>query len=262
MRVLVTNDREWINWVLMTVLSKTALLNWLWSIPPIHNRIDRIFLCSNVPFQQIPCHCCTNDDIRVVRIEYCFGHFVLTIQSELWSTLHAETEDIYPSIWGVEVPFSTFTVTCKEQLGLRWRPINACYCPIEKLIFLECELLCKLTFFILDITFFFVVFSKEVIHDIELLTKSSFHQSSAVFEKLFKLFTGYNLLNFIFWQLLYFDFLLFLLLFARLEIYLHETCFRSRWRFPASSIGLVFPQMLLHSRIEFIIPLPIFSNNI
>ena len=174
-RVLITNDREWINWVLMTILSKTTLLNWLRSIPAIYNCIDRIFLCSNVPLQQIPCHCCTDDYIRVVRIEYCFRHFVLTIQSELWSTLHTKTEDIYPSIWRVEVPFSTLTVTSKKQLWLRWWPVNTCYCSIQKLIFLECKLLCELAFFIFDVTFFFVVFSKKVIHDIELLTKSTFH---------------------------------------------------------------------------------------
>ena len=114
MRVLITNDREWINRVLMTILSKTTLLNWLRSIPAIYNCIYGIFLCPDVPFQQITCHCCTDDDIRVVRIEYCFGHFILTIQGELWSTLHTETKDIYSSIWRIKVPFSTLTIACKK----------------------------------------------------------------------------------------------------------------------------------------------------
>ena len=144
------------------MLSEAALLDWFWTVSSIDTSNCFIF-SSDIPYQNIATCSCTDYDVWVMRIENCFGHFVLTIQSNLRSRLHGNRVNVYLPIWLVSVPFPHLAVRCQKQLRDRRGPVKTSDWPLVVLFVFKNKLfwdVANFDFSVFTYIFIFVVNKK------------------------------------------------------------------------------------------------------
>ena len=124
--VMVANDWKAIDWVLMPILSQTALLNRLGSIFALagYTSGHRLFFGSDIPLQQVAWHRWTDDNVRVMRIEHRLRNLILTVQCQLRPALKTDTKDVNEAVWLIHVPLATLAIWGKKNFRLSWWPID------------------------------------------------------------------------------------------------------------------------------------------
>jgi hypothetical protein len=129
-------------------------------------------------------------------VEDGLNDLVLTIESQLGSTLHTQTEDVNETVWLIHICFTTLAITRKENLWLSGRPVDTGYSPIKLCLFLEREFLGQFaSSFITILLFITIILSEERLHQVKFLTKGTLHDTRTALKEALELWASDDLID-------------------------------------------------------------------
>lgn len=173
MGVLVSNDSQGEDGVRVSISSQGALLN-------------RRLLLSDVPLNNVSRQRCSDNNIRLERIEHRLGHLVVAVESHLGPSLEAGREDVDHAIWLVVAVLCALAVADQQQLTYLWTPVDRSDCSLEVLVWLKHELLGDFLPLIVLLQMIVVIVGEEVADNVEVIVEGPLHNPGGLIEELFE----------------------------------------------------------------------------
>ena len=116
-----------------------------------------------------------------MRIKHSLCDFVLAIEGQLRSSLHVDTENVDQAIRLIHVPLMHATVGGQKQFRFGRGPVYRCHRSVDILLLSEHEFFLQFTTALQPLVVLpFLLFSKEVLHEIKLCAEGALYQSRRV----------------------------------------------------------------------------------